>query len=72
MTGECPTDLNQSGTYSYIEGIELGCGLRASHNSETVCDDKKSMKISIDPNAGRHGISSDECHNGSSTGIYSC
>ena len=69
VTGECPTDLNQSGTYSYIEGIQLGCGLRASHNSETVCDDKKSMKISIDPNAGRHGISSDECHNGSSTGI---
>lgn len=67
VTGECPS--NQSGTFSYIEGIQLGCGLRASSNSETVCDDKKSMEISIDPNAGRQGISSDECHNGLATGI---
>ena len=67
VTGECPS--NQSGTFSYIEGIELGCGLRASSNSETVCGDKKSMEISIDPNAGRQGISSDECHNGLATGI---
>ena len=69
VTGACPTDLNKSGTFSYLEGIELGCGLRPSSNDETVCGDKKSMKISIDPNVGRHGISADECHNGSATGI---
>ena len=65
-SGTCPTMSDVS--FSHIENIELGCGLRLEASSSTVCGDKKGVKISIDPDAGRAGISAEECHAGA-TGI---
>jgi len=56
-------------TFSHLENIELGCGLKLEASSDTLCGDKKGAKISIDPNAGRTISSANPCHGGAASGV---